>query len=43
MKTLLTVIILVVITVNGMNHAKQLMTDLRVVHANHIEIAVNGR
>lgn len=43
MKTLITVIILTVITINGMKNAKEFMLEMRVAHAQQIELAVNGR
>lgn len=43
MKTLITVIILVSITISGMKNAKEFMVDARINHEHRIELAVNGR
>lgn len=43
MKTLIAVIILVVVTINGMKNAKEFMTDVRINHEQRIELAVSGR
>lgn len=43
MKTLITVIILTVITINGMKNAKEFMVDARINHEHRIELAVSSR
>ena len=43
MKTLIAVIILVVVTINGMKNAKEFMTDVRINHEQRIELAASGR
>ena len=43
MKTLVAIIILVVVTMNGMKGAKEFMMEVRTQHAQQIELAVNGR
>lgn len=43
MKTLIAIIILVVVTINGMKTAKDFMVDTRINHEHRIELAVNGR